>query len=111
MKFAFCLVCQLAKVPQQINGFDCGLFKLQYVEELMARWPSITQKNVDSSDIAGFNRRMFSPGNMEVRVCHLSLWPLPHNLLHSALLRVLQAKRGQLKSAISELVRCYGCGA
>jgi len=26
-------------VPKQANGFDCGVFALQYAEEMMVRWP------------------------------------------------------------------------
>jgi Ulp1 family protease len=56
----------VAQIPYQDNGYDCGVFLLQYVEEVVTRWPSITQKDVDARAVPGFNRDMFTPRQMKV---------------------------------------------
>ncbi|CAM9201167.1 unnamed protein product [Chrysoparadoxa australica] len=34
------------KVPGQTNGCDCGVFLLQYAEELYSKWPAITESDI-----------------------------------------------------------------
>jgi len=69
------------QVPVQDNCCDCGVFALQYVQELVARWPPITQRDVDAGAVPGFSRTMFSPRQIKVRsesgAC------LPFRLSHS----------------------------
>ena len=68
------------KVPLQDNCCECAVFLLQYVEEIMQRWPHITQKDVEGRCVGGFGPGMFTRGQMK-------------------------AKRGQLKGLINHL-RC-----
>jgi Ulp1 family protease len=56
----------VAQVPLQDNGYDCAVYAVQNVEEVVTRWPSITQKDVDARAVPGFNRDMFTPRQMEV---------------------------------------------
>jgi Ulp1 family protease len=56
----------VAQVPLQDNGYDCAVYAVQNVEEVVTRWPSITQKDVDARAVPGFNRDMFTPRQMKV---------------------------------------------
>lgn len=54
------------KVPRQPNGFDCGVYALQYCEEIIARWPKISLDNVSNQIVEGFSSAMFSSTHIEV---------------------------------------------
>ena len=56
-------------VPVQNNGFDCGLYTLQYAEEVLARWPSIEAQNIESGTVPCFSPDMFTPCSIKVRLC------------------------------------------
>ena len=57
-------------VPKQLNGWDCGVFALQYAEELFARWPRVDAQTLATQTIRGFSATMFSTADMQV-------WCLP----------------------------------
>lgn len=59
-------------VPQQENGYDCGVFALQYCEELIARMPNVTTGNLRNRTVPGFSSSMFSQQQMQVtHQCHV----------------------------------------
>jgi hypothetical protein len=51
-------------VPKQVNGFDCGVFALQYAEEMMVRWPECRFQ------VEGFSDKMFTLNDMKVSRHH-----------------------------------------
>ncbi len=54
------------KVPRQENGFDCGVFVLQYCEELIARMPTVTTGHIQRGTVPGFGPGMFTQQQMTV---------------------------------------------
>ena len=54
------------EVPNQDNGFDCGVFELQYAEEVVQRSPDISSEDLRRNMVSGFNRDMFGTENMRV---------------------------------------------
>ena len=54
------------KVPWQENGFDCGVFVLQYCEELVARMPTVTAGDIQRGTVPGFGPGMFTQQQMTV---------------------------------------------
>jgi len=52
-------------VPRQTNCCDCGVFCVQYVEEVLMRWPSIDDAQLESGSIEGFDKFMFSALHMQ----------------------------------------------
>ncbi|PKI53961.1 hypothetical protein CRG98_025663 [Punica granatum] len=49
--------CQLRKVPQQKNDYDCGLFVLYFMERFIEEAPERLKKN----DLAMFGKQWFKP--------------------------------------------------
>ena len=54
-------------VPKQVNGFDCGVFALQYAEEMMVRWPECRFQ------VEGFSDKMFTLKVMKVSRHHQNI--------------------------------------
>ncbi len=54
------------KVPRQLNGCDCGVFSLQYAEEMLFRMPFISGADVKAQRIADFTPVMFTPESIQV---------------------------------------------
>ena len=60
------------EIPLQDNGYDCGLFALQYAEELLLRWPTVTFLNGGGADggaavgLEDFSSSMFSSAQIDV---------------------------------------------
>ena len=52
-------------VPRQTNCCDCGVFCVQYVEELLLRWPAVDDAQLESGCIEGFGKAMFSALQMQ----------------------------------------------
>ena len=71
------------EVPKQDNGFDCGVFALQYAEEVFQRSPDISSEDLRRNMVSGFNRDMF--GTEDMLVSLFMYLPLP-SLLFFALL-------------------------
>ena len=57
------------KVPKQNNCCDCGVFTLQYSEEVYRRWPQIFEAHAIDNMIEGFEPKMFSSDGIKVRHC------------------------------------------
>mmetsp|Transcript_45453 Transcript_45453/g.84441 ORF Transcript_45453/g.84441 Transcript_45453/m.84441 type:complete len:148 (-) Transcript_45453:34-477(-) len=55
------------KVPKQVNGVDCGLYALQFGEEVLWRSPNIYPKDLRENTIAGFSSDMFTAGDINVK--------------------------------------------
>jgi len=53
------------QVPKQANCCDCGVFCVQYAEEVLLRWPAVGDAHVRSGRVAGFSGGMFSTGQMQ----------------------------------------------
>ena len=63
------------KVPKQYNCCDCGVYTVQYAEEVYKRWPHITEDNCSRCQIDGFEPKMFTSTDIKVRViCALMLF-------------------------------------
>jgi len=62
------LVVLCPKVPKQNNDCDCGVFALQYAEEVVVRSPDIYPVDLRRNTVAGFNARMFCVKQMHVRL-------------------------------------------
>jgi hypothetical protein len=56
------------KVPKQNNCYDCGVFTLQYSEEVYRRWPQISDADTRNNAIEGFHPKMFSSDGIKVRL-------------------------------------------
>jgi len=54
------------KVPMQNNCCDCGVFALQYAQEVLQRSPDILPDNLRRETVEGFGPHMFSTGDMHV---------------------------------------------
>lgn len=66
-----CLPLLRPPVPKQSNCSDCGIFTLQYTEEILLRFPFITSKDIRARTIAGFSSTMFTMAQMAVRFSNL----------------------------------------
>jgi hypothetical protein len=71
------------EVPKQDNGFDCGVFALQYAEEVVQRSPDIPSEDLRRNMVSGFNRNMFGIEDMHVS---RFMYAPPPSLLFFALL-------------------------
>jgi len=56
------------KVPKQNNSCDCGVFALQYAEEVVVRSPDIYPEDLRRNTVSGFGPDMFSVKQMHVRL-------------------------------------------
>jgi hypothetical protein len=59
-------IAQLA-VPKQANGFDCGVFALQYAEEMMVRWPECRFQ------VEGFSDKVFTLNDINISRHHKNI--------------------------------------
>ena len=50
-------------VPKQVNGFDCGVFALQYAEEMIVR----------AFQVEGFSDKMFTLNDIKVSRHHQNI--------------------------------------
>jgi len=50
----------------QNNCCDCGVFALQYAQEVLQRSPDILPDNLRRETVEGFGPHMFSTGDMHV---------------------------------------------
>mmetsp|Transcript_59743 Transcript_59743/g.102893 ORF Transcript_59743/g.102893 Transcript_59743/m.102893 type:complete len:179 (-) Transcript_59743:113-649(-) len=55
------------KVPMQNNAWDCGVFALQYAEEVVRRSPDIFPEDLRGNTVAGFDRDMFGVQDIIVK--------------------------------------------
>jgi len=46
--------------PLQENGSDCGVFALQYAEQIFATWPEVEEDHVESGTLDGLGPETFS---------------------------------------------------
>jgi len=67
------LVVLCPKVPKQNNDCDCGVFALQYAEEVVVRSPDIYPVDLRRNTVAGFNARMFCVKQMHVKRANLKV--------------------------------------
>jgi Ulp1 protease family, C-terminal catalytic domain len=98
------------KVPRQLNGCDCGVFSLQYAEEMLFRLPFITGADTKAQNITDFTPVMFTPDDMQVhRVvgwCVLNTFLRLHKSnfnFFSFVLTHHQSKRQSMKQLVESL--------
>lgn len=46
-------------VPQQENGYDCGVYTIKFVERVLAVWPSSSAADLANNFSSHFSRNMF----------------------------------------------------
>lgn len=61
-------------MPQQPNGYDCGVYTIKYVEHLLCAWPRSRPADMAESFITQLPRKMFTQDDVDAeRVKLLSL--------------------------------------
>lgn len=59
------LTIYLTQVPQQNNGYDCGIFILKYFEFITDLFPIVSQLEVESGFRRIINDRSFHPSDLK----------------------------------------------
>jgi len=55
------------RVPKQDNGFDCGVFALEFAEAVVQRSPDISLQDLSEYTVAGFDDDMFAVADMDAK--------------------------------------------
>ena len=59
-------VIRCTSAPQQINGFDCGMFVTKYAELILTMLPSSTQSDLELCFGNHINQSLFSPNDISL---------------------------------------------